>query len=62
MRTFVMTNTQAAVQVLLLMFYWVPFALTAYLVEHWSTESAQRSRQHLIHPIRYMRELRPAHG
>jgi hypothetical protein len=55
-----MTDSQAALQVLLLMFYWVLFALVAYLVEHWGTESAQRWRQHLVHPIRHMRELRHA--
>ena len=57
-----MTDLQAAAHVLILMFYWVPFALAAYLVEHWNTERAQHWRQHLVHPIRYMRELGPTHG
>jgi type IV secretory pathway TrbD component len=61
-RESVMTDAQAAAHVLLLMFYWVPFALTAYVVEHWSTERAQSWRQQLVHPIRYRREHRPAHG
>jgi hypothetical protein len=56
-----MTDGQAAMHVLALMFYWVPFALGAYLMEHWNTEHAQRWRAHLAHPIRHMRELRPAH-
>jgi hypothetical protein len=55
MRSFAMTDQAAAAQVCLLMFYWVPFALGAYLVEHWSEE---RWRQHLFHPIRYIGEIR----
>jgi hypothetical protein len=57
-----MTDSQAAVHELILLFYWVPFALTAYLVEHWRTESAQLWRKHLAHPLRYRRELRSSHG
>ena len=57
-----MTNLEVAANVLVLMFYWVPFALGAYLVEHWKEERAQRWRQHLVHPIRTMREIRPRHA
>jgi hypothetical protein len=57
-----MSDREVAVNVLILMFYWVPFALTAYVVEHWNEESAQRWSQHLVHPIRYMREIRPTHA
>lgn len=57
-----MTNLEVAVNVLALLFYWVPFALGAYLVEHWNEEGAQRWRKHLVHPFRSMRELRPTHG
>ncbi len=56
-----MTDREVAVNVLLLMFYWVPFALAAYVSEHWNEERAKRWRQQLIHPIRHMREIRPAH-
>ena len=54
-----MSNAEVAVNVLLLMFYWVPFALGAWLVEHWNDEGARRQRQQLVHPIRYMRQNRP---
>lgn len=57
-----MTDRAVAVHVLIFMFYWVPFALTAYLVEHWNEEGAQRWHRHLAHPIRYMREIRTTHG
>lgn len=57
-----MTDWQAAAFLLMFMFYWVPFALVAYLTEHWNEESAQSWRRHLVHPIRYMREIRPTHG
>jgi hypothetical protein len=56
-----MTDGEAAAHVLILMFYWVPFALGGYLADHWNEERAQRWRQHLVHPIRYMREIRPTH-
>lgn len=56
-----MTNWQAAAFMLMFMFYWVPFALVAYLTEHWSEESAQSWRRNLVHPIRHMREIRPTH-
>lgn len=35
-------------------FYWVPFALAAYLVESWNPERARRSLQRLFHPIRHI--------
>jgi len=57
-----MTDRQAAALMLMFMFYWVPFALVAYLTEHWNEESAQNRRRHLVHPIRYMRAIRPTHG
>jgi hypothetical protein len=57
-----MTDQAAAAHVLLLMFYWAPFALVAYVVEQWNEERAHQLRQHLVHPIRYMREIRLTHG
>jgi hypothetical protein len=51
-----MTDQGAAAVMFLFMFYWVPFALGAYVLEHWSDPLW---RAHLSHPIRYMREFRP---
>ena len=49
-----------AAQVLLLMFYWVPFAVGAYLVEHRKHEHARRAWRKLVHPIRHIQLQRHA--
>jgi hypothetical protein len=47
------------VQMLFLLFFWVPFALAAYLFESWNPERAPRSVQQLVHAIRHTRPTRP---
>lgn len=41
-------------QIIVLLFYWVPFALAAYLVEQWRPERTRRSLQKLLHPTRHI--------
>ena len=45
-----------AANILVLMFIWVPFALGAYLDEHWNRERARK----LLHPMRHIGRARPA--
>ena len=60
MRDFLSTGPGQLTQLLFLMFYWVPFALAAYLSEHWNSELAHRSLERLIHPFRHIEPHRPA--
>ncbi|MDP2345756.1 MAG: hypothetical protein Q8O67_32735 [Deltaproteobacteria bacterium] len=45
-------------QAFAMLLIWVPFALTAFVVEHWSHPTARRWRATLVHPLR-AREQRP---
>jgi hypothetical protein len=49
-----------AVQIVLLVFYWVPFAVGAYFVDHYDPERARRAWRKLVHPTRHIRLDRPA--
>lgn len=46
--------------ILLLMFYWVPFAVGAYFTDVWSPRRAQRSSRELGRRKRHMGLQRPA--
>jgi hypothetical protein len=46
--------------ILLLLFYWVPFALAAYLIEIWDPERTRRSLRELRDRIRHIHPHRPA--
>ncbi len=43
-------------QAFALLLIWVPFALTAFVVEHWQHPLARRWRAHYLHPLRWRRE------
>lgn len=45
---------------LLFLFYWVPFALAAYLLEVWDPEATRAALRRLVHPIRHAPPGRPA--
>ena len=45
---------------LLLLFYWVPFAVGAYYVDHWKPKHPRTSSRKLRHPTRHIRVNRPA--
>jgi hypothetical protein len=44
----------------LLLFYWVPFAIGAYFADHWKPERTRESIRKLLHPRRHIRVNRPA--
>ena len=46
----------------LLLFYWVPFALGAYFADVWEPEPTRRMLQKVFHPIRHVRHMRAAHA
>jgi len=46
--------TSPAFHIFLLLLYWVPFALVAYLVEIWAPERRRRSQSRLEQPIRHI--------
>jgi hypothetical protein len=45
--------------IMLLLFYWVPFAAGAWLVDVWSPRHSQRTSDELSHPKRHIRLDRP---
>ena len=46
--------------IVLLLFYWVPFAVGAYFTDHWKPKHARESRRKLHQPKRPARVFRPA--
>ena len=38
----------------LLLFYWVPFAVGAYFADHWKPERTRQWFQKLVHPTRHI--------
>ena len=45
-------NATEMVAMMALLFYWVPFAVAAYIVDVWIPE---HGKENLFHPIRHMR-------
>lgn len=43
-------------------FIWVPFALSALVVEEWGAPLARRWRSNVAHPVRAIRIYRAAHA
>ncbi len=60
MEDILFSPTGAMLQLLLLMFFWAPFAFGAYLEESWDPQRARHAMQRLIHPLRHTAPARPA--
>lgn len=54
--------THLAWHALFMALVWVPFALTALVVEAWPTEDGQRIRKTLTHPFKAVHAYRIAHA
>jgi hypothetical protein len=50
--------TTDMVQMLFLLFFWVPFAVLGYVMDVWDPDHSRQTMQKLVHPIRHMRHIR----